>query len=87
MCPGHSLRAYSPDRGTQFGDQQVTAVIRGIGPSFTPSTVFLGNRARGVTVMSRSGDELSIAFTTAGTPTPGTPMSTSFRWPERWLAR
>ncbi len=69
---GAQLAAIAPDRGTQFGDQQVTAVISDVGPSFTPTAVFLGNKARGFTVTARSGNELSIAFTTAGTPTPGT---------------
>ena len=69
---GIQLVSISPDQGTQFGDQQVTAVIKAAGVSFTPALVFLGNKARGVTVTAQAGNELSISFTTAGTPTAGT---------------
>lgn len=69
---GTQLVSITPDQGTQFGDQQVAAVITGIDASFTPTTIFLGNKVRGVSVTSRSGNELSVSFTTAGTPTAGT---------------
>ena len=69
---GIQLVSISPDQGTQFGDQQVTAVIKAAGVSFTPALVFLGNKARGVTVTAQPGNELSVSFTTAGTPTAGT---------------
>ena len=70
--PGIQLVSISPGQGTQFGDQQVTAVIKAAGVPFTPAEVFLGNKARGVTVTAQPGNELSVSFTTAGTPTAGT---------------
>ncbi len=69
---GTRLVSISPDTGTQFGDQQVTATITGISSDFTPTTVYLGNKARGISVTSRQGNEITISFTTAGTPTAGT---------------
>ncbi len=72
------LISISPDTGTQFGDQQVTAVITGINSDFTPTTVYLGDKARGVTVTSQSGNELDVSFTTAGTPTAGTPTAGTY---------
>ncbi len=69
---GVQLVSLSPSRGTLFGDQQVTAVIMEHGPAFTPTTVYLGNKARDFTVSAQQGNELTISFTTAGTPTAGT---------------
>ncbi len=69
---GTRLVSLSPDQGTQFGDQRVAAVIDGVPGSFTPTTIYLGNKARGVTITSQSGNGLSVGFTTAGTPTAGT---------------
>ncbi len=69
---GIQLVSISPAKGPQFGDQQVTAVIKGFSTTFTPTTIYLGNKARGVSVTSQSGNELDISFTTAGTPTAGT---------------
>ncbi len=72
FIPGVQAVSISPDRGTQFGDQRVTAVIKGVDASFTPTTVYLGNKARGVTVDSYQGNEITFSLTTAGTPTAGT---------------
>ncbi len=69
---GTRLVSLSPGQGTQFGDQRVTAVINGVDASFTPATIFLGNKARGITITSQSSSALSVGFTTAGTPTAGT---------------
>ena len=69
---GTSLLSISPSKGTLFGDQQVTATILEQGPGFIPTTVYLGTKARHVTVLAQHGDELTISFTTAGTPTAGT---------------
>ncbi len=66
---GARLISISPDNGTQFGDQQVTAVIAGLGGNCISPTVYLGNKARGVTITSQQGNEITINFTTAGTPT------------------
>ncbi len=65
------LVSISPAQGTQFGDQQVNAAIEGFDPGTVP-VVYLGNKARGVTVTAQSNNEVSISFTTAGTPTAGT---------------
>ncbi len=69
---GTSLLSISPSTGTLFGDQQVTATILEQSPGFIPTTVYLGTKARHVTVLAQHGDELTISFTTAGTPTAGT---------------
>lgn len=69
---GVQLVSITPVKGTQFGDQQITAVVKITDSTFTPATVYLGNKARGVTVTSRQGNDMTISFTTAGTPTAGT---------------
>ncbi len=69
---GAQLVSIAPVKGTQFGDQQITAVVKISDSTFTPATVYLGNKARGVTVTSRQGNDMTISFTTAGTPTAGT---------------
>ncbi len=69
---GASLVGIAPDQGTMFGDQRVTAVVQGLASSFTPVAVYLGNKARGFTAAPQSGGGLTVSFTTAGTPTPGT---------------
>ena len=69
---GTSLLSISPSNGTLFGDQQVTATILEQNPGFIPTTVYLGTKARHVSVLAQHGDELTISFTTAGTPTAGT---------------
>jgi len=69
---GVQLISISPVKGPQFGDRQVDAVIKNFNAGFTP-TVYLGNKARGIMVTSQSNNnEVSISFTTAGTPTTGT---------------
>ncbi len=72
FIPGVQAVTVSPGNGTQFGDQRITAVIKGVDASFTPTTVYLGNKARGLTVVSNQGGALTFSFTTAGTPTAGT---------------
>jgi hypothetical protein len=69
---GVKLESITPKSGSQFGDQQVSAIISGIGSNFTPTTVYLGNKARWITVTTLSSNSLKITFTTAGTPTAGT---------------
>lgn len=72
LASGVRLLSISPTTGPQFGDQQVTAVISGVGPGFTTATVYLGNKARWVTATRQSNSTMTITFTTAGTPTAGT---------------
>ncbi len=67
---GAKLISISPNTGTQFGDQQVTAIINNFYPGPDP-IIYLGNKARGIIVTPRSGG-VTISFTTAGTPTAGT---------------
>lgn len=64
------LVSLSPVQGPQFGDQQVTAVIKNYNPGPNP-VIYLGNKARSIIVAPQFGG-VSITFTTAGTPTAGT---------------
>ncbi len=64
------LVSITPATGPEFGDQQVTAVLKDFDPGADPA-VYLGNKARGVSVTSLSADSVSMSFTTAGSPTPG----------------
>ncbi len=72
LASGIQLMSISPTTGPLFGDQQVTAVIRGTAPGFTPTTVYLGNKARWLTTFTQPHGSMTITFTTAGTPTAGT---------------
>ena len=68
---GTRLLSISPTTGSQFGDQKVTAVINNFNAGIT-TTAYLGNMVRDFTVTSQSGNDVTISFTTAGTPTAGT---------------